>query len=146
MTAISELVSEYDVVRKSFQEKAKVLLKTAFTDFFEKNPTVEAIRWRQYTPYFNDGDACTFGVHEFSFKTADMNEDHGDYSDGFEDQWFWSDGGKRVDPWENERKAVSDFNGEVGKIPDEVFEETFGDHCIVTATRDGFEVDEYDHD
>ena len=38
--------------------------KTAFTDmakeFFNANPTVLAFGWTQYTPYWNDGDVCTF--------------------------------------------------------------------------------------
>ena len=28
---------------------------------------VHSVRWSQYTPYFNDGDACVFGVNDFEY-------------------------------------------------------------------------------
>lgn len=31
-------------------------------------PEVEAVRWEQYTPYFNDGDACEFRIYDASVK------------------------------------------------------------------------------
>ena len=34
----------------------------------------------------------------------------------------------------------------LGKIDDDVFLEMFGDHVRVFATREGFDVQEYDHD
>ncbi|WP_074344742.1 hypothetical protein [Mycobacteroides abscessus] len=46
-------------------------------------PEVVSVRWTQYTPYFNDGDACTFSVHEARTKLVDTDEDAGDYEDGF---------------------------------------------------------------
>lgn len=42
-------------------------LKSEFTNitrfFFEETP-VQAAVWTQYTPYFNDGDECVFGVND----------------------------------------------------------------------------------
>jgi hypothetical protein len=49
-------------------------------------PGIEAIKWRQYTPYFNDGDACEFSIHGASVKLSEtfgFSEDDGDYEDGF---------------------------------------------------------------
>ncbi len=40
-------------------------------------------------------------------------------------------------------EAVSELNGD---IPDDVLESVFGDHCKITASRDGFHVSEYSHD
>jgi hypothetical protein len=51
---------------KIAQAKAEMeaTAKTAFSDmakeFFNDNPTVLAFGWTQYTPYWNDGDVCTF--------------------------------------------------------------------------------------
>ena len=51
---------------KIAQAKAEMeaTAKTAFADmakeFFNDNPTVLAFGWTQYTPYWNDGDVCTF--------------------------------------------------------------------------------------
>ncbi|UDL15302.1 hypothetical protein SEA_KUDEFRE_73 [Gordonia phage Kudefre] len=56
-------------------------------------PEVEAVRWEQYTPYFNDGDACEFGVREASLKFADglvdLNDPHIYSRDGFVEDSMW---------------------------------------------------------
>jgi len=69
---INELKSEYsemqnriNALKSEMQEKSKVLMKEAFRDFFEKyENVVENIFWAQYTPWFNDGETCEFGVNE----------------------------------------------------------------------------------
>ena len=39
-------------------------------------PPGYALKWKQYTPYFNDGDACTFSVHEpYLSKVGEEDED-----------------------------------------------------------------------
>ena len=38
------------------------------------------------------------------------------------------------------------FVAAVQKLPDEIFLDAFGDHVRVIATKDGFDVQEYDHD
>lgn len=35
------------------------------------DPTIHSIGWYQYTPYFNDGEPCTFSVGEPWFRTVD---------------------------------------------------------------------------
>jgi hypothetical protein len=55
---------------------------------FEKlvKPVLEAgvsIKWKQYTPFFNDGDVCEFSTGEVRFKPADGDDEAGDYEDGF---------------------------------------------------------------
>lgn len=46
-----------------------------------------ALRWRQYTPYFNDGDACVFQIYGVGLRVADLDDgmEVGDYGDGFAD-------------------------------------------------------------
>ena len=41
-------------------------------------PALKAIRWNQYTPYFNDGDPCTFSVGEVMFLVDGAAEDDGE--------------------------------------------------------------------
>lgn len=48
-------------------------------------PEVVAVRWTQYTPYFNDGEACTFDVNDARTKLIDTDEEDGEYEDGFID-------------------------------------------------------------
>lgn len=42
-------------------------------EFFAANPNVIGISWRQYTPYFNDGDECVFSVND---KVAVLKTDY----------------------------------------------------------------------
>lgn len=49
--------------KSKFGETAKVL--------FDAYPRLKSFGWTQYTPYFNDGDECTFSAHT---SDADINE------------------------------------------------------------------------
>jgi hypothetical protein len=133
MAQIKAMKAEY---QKKIETEGKAALKEEFTAFFRDNPKNTAVRWRQYTPYFNDGDPCTFGVGEFTYKIDGKLDDGGDYEDGFYSTWGSEiKGHKRVA--EAFEKAVRDTD---------VFESIFGDYVRVTATPEGFEVEEYSHD
>jgi ArsR family metal-binding transcriptional regulator len=59
---------QLDQVMKEAFEKGRLLLSEALTAVFEEYPQVESISWTQYTPYFNDGDACEFSVNSYSIE------------------------------------------------------------------------------
>lgn len=61
-------------------------LKEYFTEIFENYPDLLAVRWAQYTPYFNDGDPCEFGVNEPYFKIVGMGEETWEYDDDEDEQ------------------------------------------------------------
>jgi len=116
-------------------------------------PGITAIRWRQYTPYFNDGEPCEFSVNEINYRElpldveyeewAEDNEIEGrysDYEDGFYDTWG-IDRDKHAPAGLAE--ALKEFN--VDEFED-VARANFGEHAIVTATVDGFDVEFYEHD
>jgi len=54
--------------RKEYQKQLKNVGKTGAKGIAEQLaeflPPGWALKWTQYTPYFNDGDACTFSVHD----------------------------------------------------------------------------------
>lgn len=131
---------------------------------------VESVRWEQYTPYFNDGDACEFGVHEPSVKLVG-NDEGGDYDDGFLnsfDAWPPVKEGYRdaatgkwvpgvyapieidgVDPAviEAARTALAAFGSVLeGGAHFILLQSVFGDPSQITATRAGFSVESYEHD
>jgi hypothetical protein len=105
-------------------------------------PGLEAIRWRQYTPYFNDGDPCEFSIHGASFKFEDSAEDGGEYEDGFEDAWSL---GYNKDPRFTQDLADVEAAVEGGAFYD-VLLEAFGDHAEITVTKDKIDVEFYEHD
>lgn len=132
-------------------------------------PEVESVRWRQSTPYFNDGEACLFSVDEPSVKFVD-NGDGGDDDDGYLDEYTaeWADGydyphsaGRNGKTPGNEKLHRGFLvNGEFRQdifaafialpIGDDAyqieFHKYFGDPAEVTATREGFNVEFYDHE
>lgn len=150
MKAIQEIKKQLAEVQEKMQKAGKAALKEAFTEFFEANPSVTALRWTQYTPYFNDGDVCEFGTGGvyMQFNNA---EEGGEEGDGFEypSTTRWNNETQKSEPIKDKdfvkaAKAVKEFWGAV--VVDDIFETAFGDHVQVTATPKGFEVEEYEHD
>lgn len=123
--------------------------KDLFSRFWEENPKVHAIVWTQYTPYFNDGETCYFRVGEMYPMTKE-NYDRYLEEDGYPEEYSIIDWNGK--PEENsglseiEATKVSEIIKILSKIPDEVYMGMFGDHCKITATREGFQVDEYEHE
>jgi hypothetical protein len=122
--------------------------------------------WTQYTPYYNDGERCVFGVVEPWFRTtADATgdeDDHGD--DGDEDTLALSIhptlAPKRYDrvsgrfvPVERDAGTVERYMRclaladalKTGEF-DDVLLDAFGDHAHVRISLSGIVVDEYEHD
>lgn len=105
---------------------------------------VEAVRWQQYTPSFNDGDPCEFTLGEVGVRVTGGAEGAGDYEDGFYDSFSLRN--KKYAP-----EGVSNA-GEIGEMLHNleldrfelILESNFGDPAEVTATKDGFEVEYYD--
>src|SRR4051794_30400356 len=61
--------------RNQMREKAKALVSEGTKAIFEEyGDIVESFGWTQYTPYFNDGDECVFGVHDLKIMAADADE------------------------------------------------------------------------
>ena len=132
-----EQLSKIKALREQFEKESREVLKPYIVALFDKYPALESIGWRQFTPYFNDGDACEFGLNEF------VVNDLG--------RWSWEDGDydKKNHLPKNEMKNIfkelEDIKNALGKS---VFLEVFGDHTKVSIERGGdFEIEEYDeHD
>lgn len=123
---------------------------------------VEAIRWEQYTPYFNDGEPCYFTVYEPSIKLVGASEDEGDWEDGFVESYSSVlRGGTRVErdadgKWVEVNRGApahpvyEDFRELSKKLGSGAFDDAlaklFGDHAQVTVTKTGISVDDYSHD
>lgn len=128
----------------ALQKEAAEMVKPMLSEFIKANPQVKAVSWSQYTPYFNDGDPCTFSVNEpyFFFGEDDPEEDEG------HDTWSMNskEYGPSPDVCSAETKAAcSALAKELGGL-DDALETLFGDHVKVIVTADGVSVDEYSHD
>lgn len=103
-------------------------------------PGVESVKWEQYTPYFNDGDACVFGVHDPRVLIAGSEEEAGEYEDGYLTSW---DDELRDHP--DVKEALKSFE-EAHEHSENFLRDSFGDHAEVFATTAGFTIEECSHD
>lgn len=121
---IEELDGKIRLIEKEISKQAKGAIYKAFQPFFDKIEGLESVYWTQYTPSWNDGDPCYFGRNDICVMINDEELDgHDDIGN-------------------------EDF-GEALKIleslPEHWFEEIFGNDAKVTITKDGIEVEDYDH-
>lgn len=157
MSAYSVLLERKKKMDEELQALGRGVLEEEFAKFLEEHPEVGAIKWRQYTPYFNDGETCVFGVDEFEIEVDGKFHDRWDMTRDHE----YVEDGTRVNPWGRVEanytqvpctpkypalaEAVKQFTRAV--LDEDVFETAFGDHVKVTYSREGgFDVEEYDHD
>jgi hypothetical protein len=194
---LGELREKLENMRKELRIVGESATKDALKDFFDSYPQVEAVRWLQYTPFFNDGDTCEFNVHEPLVKLEGVSDDEeGGWTSGEEGGYLSAYSIEKVVPAElrdeynkliyppdgkevtTDKKygygTESNFSqegyskgaklktwaaganqelkndlGELGALlseAEESMQAAFGDHARITATRDGIEVDEYEHD
>lgn len=169
---LDKLIDEYNEKKRELQklvgEKGKDLLQKEFDFFFEEYPEVEKIEWTQYTPYFNDGDPCVFRVGELAFTlkndentSAYIGEGSilrlGSYIESAAqrgEKWALDDqkiyetncklvGGKeRLEEIYNKEREISEMIDSL----EEWLEVIYGDHVQITVTKNGTDIEEYEHD
>jgi hypothetical protein len=146
---------------KKLKEEMLEASNKIFTDLtktiFEENPKVKSFGWNQYTPYFNDGETCTFSANTDYIYVNGVSVDESD--------WISETKITNYGTWNREkreyegRKEVPNLNydPELVKSSDEIreflrnfdedfFMSQFGDHAEITVTVDGVSVDEYEHE
>src|SRR5271169_3652018 len=62
--------------KKTMEETAKGLFTEMTADLFADNPTLVSFGWNQYTPFWNDGDVCTFSCNGDYPKVSIMADGH----------------------------------------------------------------------
>ena len=131
-----------DELRRQMNERFKEEFKPAMREWLATTPEIVSIRWRQYTPYFNDGDACSFGMHDVYYKPApniNVNSKYGsDYDDGFYGPYQFTESPELETKLRELTKLLYSFS--------DTFEVVFGDHTMITISDQEIEVEEYDHD
>lgn len=75
---LGKLSATVENLKKQVQEAAKNEVRPALAEvatvLAEKIPQLTHIKWTQYAPHFNDGDACIFSINEpeFGFLDAEL--------------------------------------------------------------------------
>ncbi len=157
LSIISEKNSEILKLKMElFQESSKVF-DDFRKEFFIQCPDIKSFSWSQYTPYFNDGDTCTFSANT-DYLT--VNGEHIDDCDWYQEYIVTSYGtydrdlkkyvGRVEIPNFNYNKTNSDSVGIIieflSKFDNDFYMTRFGDHCEITVTADGIETGDYEHD
>lgn len=173
MKAVNKQIEE---LQRANIETSKRVFHAAVSAFFKKYPEVYAVTWTQYTPYFNDGEACEFSVHEPSFLSME-GFDETDARDVYEysswakpSSWVYEAVANKDNKYgylERYIQEIADYEameremgprlGEIQEgidkfermfksINDDTMLSLFGDHVRVTATAKEIIVDEYDHE
>lgn len=122
--------------------------------------------WTQYTPYYNDGEPCTFRIGAVWFRTAEdvaASEDDDEHDEDHYSLWDHPTLGRRPivyhphggiselgtyegpDEARYDRVKALDDAIDSGAF-DHVLLDAFGDHARVTVRRTGITVEFYDHD
>lgn len=141
LVELKQAMEKVQEARKQATEQAKATLGPALQQFLKDNPEVKSIVWTQYTPYFNDGDPCVFGISEVYFLKTEIEEfDYNEIVEG--------DEGNTISTYRNETpigKACKEL-AQMLNDAEEVLEEVFGDHVRVIVTSKGVDVQDYEHD
>jgi hypothetical protein len=160
-------------LNEEIREKAKETMQVLFDEFFSEYPMTHEVRWTQYTPYFNDGDPCVFGASEPSF-VLDIDIENEDYDEYdlydcskymLEPSNHTIERAKEGSKWSQE--VIDDWNKSIELYGEEKckafardfsaicqflsaiegdLEHLFGDGVLVRVTKDGVDVEDYDHD
>lgn len=121
----TDFKKQVEELRLKLQETGEEFLVEHFKKTFEENPKLETVSWSQYTPYFNDGEECTFSSnHEW----ADIE----------------GEGLKYDSPEYN--KIKDDIREFLSQFDNDLLKHMFGDHVKIVITKEGISIEEYDHD
>jgi hypothetical protein len=153
--------AKYNELQKQIEEHGKAMLLEGFKQLFEAVPELEAVRWEQSSPHFNDGEPCTFSRYDFTYKFASAKTDEEDTAeeaeekeeDEYDDEddedfidYCYDDTDPRGGLLKKVDKAMETAQLDLGEL-EGVYENTFGDGYRITVTRDlEVDVEEYDHD
>lgn len=158
---IKELNGKMAKLEKERKALFQESLKETFDEIFKEHPKLLSIRWQGYTPYFNDGDPCVYTIYDFYAEVEGIKSWVHDYSKYGGRVDSGSEYNTADEAYKNERcleecflatwdkecpEEIKEVLSSLGSLPDDLFLQAFGDHAEITATREGFKVEAYDHE
>jgi hypothetical protein len=144
-------------IKKEINEMSSDLFDDFREYIFNKYPEIESFGWTQYTPYFNDGEACMFYANTDYLK---INDEYSEDTD-----WYSPITITKMGTWNRELRVYegreeepnSNFNQNLvnatyeigdflGNFDNDFYLSKFGDHAEITITKNGIDISDYDHD
>lgn len=166
---LNDSVTEMEKMKAEMQKRMQDQFSVLTKHFFTLVPKIKAIAWNQYSPYFNDGDECTFSVHEvyvlsFVPESVDsLDDDYDDEDDYDEDD---EDSEKPVETPEEKanRIIIGDYSNSNHELltpkelsachavrqfisnNEDLMHDLYDNHSTIILTASGAQVSDYDHD
>lgn len=137
-------------LKEQMKKEAQSFFAQEVKGLFDNNPELESFAWVQYTPYFNDGEACVFSARTDepyvnsvdwwgnTLDGDDISDELYTYTGNY--NRVWTEKGQR---WQVLNDKVKSF---IQNFDNEDLLDMFGDHCQVIVSREGIEITEYNHD
>ena len=154
MSKIDEITKKFEEMQKEMAAQLQTAFKEMTKELFDSCPELKSVVWAQYAPYFNDGEECVFTVHCPTFTNAtEITRDlaWGEYDGDEEAIWVY---GRYCYTTEDSYQMpkeyepmVDSFNAAIQRESmEDIMRAMFGNHVMVTLSREGAVVEEYDHD
>jgi hypothetical protein len=149
---------EIKKIKSELKEKLRDNFHGLTKELFNSYPELKSIGWRQYTPYFNDGEACEFrSAHDYpTINGNDENYGKSEQPEGvldivklgseeiYDENWKIIANPDYNSYYSEIVKTVKEF---LNQFDDEDMKDLFGDHVTVHITSNGVDVQDYeDHD
>lgn len=145
---------EIDAIKKELATKVQTTFHELSKELFTLYPELKSFGWTQYTPYFNDGEECTFRVNHRYPTINGFNSDYGkegpegwiNITEGAQEQIY--DSGFKPNPNFNPyyKEIIDNVKEFLSKFGDDDFLSIFNNHVEVTITADGVKTAEYEHE
>ena len=150
---IEALEKDIEKVCEELKETLGDSLSKALRILDDRN-YIKELSFEAYTPYFNDGDACTYVVYsDTDAFSIIVNLDASPELKEFaleEDTWEFHDLMSNGDEYEATSSYLEDIvtkvSGLVDNIPPNYILAVFGDHSKICITKNGTRVNECVHD
>lgn len=149
-------------LKEDYKKTAEAMFHEGVKELFELHPSLDSFGFTAYSPYFNDGEECTFSAYidypyingynddersmEKHFEPREGDSNIWDkvgkwkYSNNYKDR-EWVDGDPVIDA------MVKDVKEFLKSFDDDVWHDLVGNHVIVRISKDGIETEDYsDHD
>jgi hypothetical protein len=161
-----EIKEQMKKLRDEARKKVKNFFIKGMDKIFETYPEVKNVSWTQYTPYFNDGEECTFSAHVDYFY-VNGRDNYGDTIWGYDEEdcegeavfnrdemdYDWVDvpGQRRrqkqyKNPNSRSVKIYEAISGFLKQLDNDDYKTMFGDHAMVKVSKGEVVVEEYEHD
>lgn len=147
--SLANVSTQLQTLEAELKTRSQGVLKESFSEFFKACPDITGFGWTQYTPYFNDGDECTFRINSFTFtknKEIIFDEISDPYELEDEDGYAVYKHRHNVEDCNTDEYqaclAIEEF---VNQLED-ICKTVFGNHASVIITPTQIYISEYEHD